>query len=108
MLLKYNIEIDNNTIHRRLQVLINQVYKLLPEREQGQLWQKPLESILIELSGLYNLLNNYELSGLFLELFSKLEGLYSLTAEDDFLSYRKTIFDCLGLMNNLQQCLLNY
>jgi len=32
MLLKYNINIDNSVIHNRLQSLINQTYKLLPNR----------------------------------------------------------------------------
>jgi len=36
-------------------------------------------------------------------LLNKLEGLYSLTDENDFLCYRRTIFECLGLMNNLQE-----
>jgi len=33
MVLKYNIVMDNLTIHGRLQNLINQIYKLLPSRE---------------------------------------------------------------------------
>lgn len=104
MLLKYNIDIDNQIIQQRLQVLINQTYKLLPERQQGSEWQKPLETIIIELQGLYNLMNR-SFAIVFLTLFNKLEGLYSLTKDSDFLSYRKTIFDCLSLMNTLQKCL---
>ena len=104
MLLKYNIDIDNQIIQQRLQILINQTYKLLPEREQGSEWQKPLETIIIELQGLYNLMNR-SFAIVFLTLFNKLEGLYSLTNDNDFLSYRKTIFDCLSLMNTLQKCL---
>lgn len=42
MLLKHNIEIDNETISKRLQNLINQTYKLLPSREEGIDWEKPL------------------------------------------------------------------
>ena len=42
MLLKYNVEIDNQTISKRLQILINQTYKLLPNREEGADWEKPL------------------------------------------------------------------
>ena len=33
MILKYNIEIDDKIISKRIQNLINQVYKLLPNRE---------------------------------------------------------------------------
>lgn len=38
MILKYNINIDNQTISHRLQNLINQTYKLLPSREEGTDW----------------------------------------------------------------------
>ena len=42
MILKYNIEIDNKAISHRLQNLINQIYKLLPVREELGDWEKPL------------------------------------------------------------------
>ena len=42
MVLKYEIDIDDLTIHNRLQNLINQTYKLLPSREEGADWEKPL------------------------------------------------------------------
>jgi len=38
MKLKYNIDINNSVINNRLQNLINQVYKLLPVREEGTDW----------------------------------------------------------------------
>jgi len=46
MILKYNIDINNNAIVDRLQNLINQIYKLLPMREEGAEWEKPLDTIL--------------------------------------------------------------
>lgn len=109
MILKYNIEIDNQTISLRLQNLINQIYKLLPSREEGTDWEKPLQTILEELAGMQRLMNS-GYSDIFFPLLSKLEGLYSLTEEDDFQCYRRIIFECLGLMNTLQQklCLQNY
>ena len=42
MILKYDIEIDNKAISHRLRGLINQIYKLLPVREEGNDWEKPL------------------------------------------------------------------
>ena len=57
MILKYNININNSTIHNRLQNLINQTYKLLPNREEGIDWKKPLETILEELSGMQRLMD---------------------------------------------------
>lgn len=102
MILKYNVEIDNKVIVDRLQNLINQTYKLLPSRQEGADWEKPLQTILEEISGMQRLLGcNY--SDIFFPLLSKMEGLYSLVDEIDFLCYRRTIFECLGLMNILQK-----
>ena len=109
MILKYNIDIKEQTIHNRLQNLINQTYKLLPSREEGADWEKPLQTILEELVGMQRLMNcGY--SEIFFPLLNKLEGLYSLVGNDDFLCYRRTIFECLGLMNELQKriCHQNY
>ena len=102
MILKYNVDIKEQTIHNRLQNLINQTYKLLPSREEGADWEKPLQTILEELAGMQRLMNcGY--SEIFFPLLNKLEGLYSLVEDDDFLCYRRTIFECLGLMNDLQK-----
>lgn len=109
MILKYNVDIEEQTIHNRLQNLINQTYKLLPSREEGADWEKPLQTILEELAGMQRLMNcGY--SEIFFPLLNKLEGLYSLVEDDDFLCYRRTIFECLGLMNDLQRliCPQNY
>ena len=102
MILKYNVDIDEQTIHDRLQNLINQTYKLLPSREEGVDWEKPLQTVLEELAGMQRLMNcGY--SEIFFPLLNKLEGLYSLVEDDDFLCYRRTIFECLRLMNDLQR-----
>lgn len=109
MILKYNIDINNQIIVKRIQNLINQTYKLLPTREQGSDWEKPLETILEELIGMERLMNG-GYSEVFLPLLSKLEGMYSLTSQKDFSCYRRTVFECLGLMNTLQKeiCPQNY
>ena len=102
MILKYNVDIEEQTIHNRLQNIINQTYKLLPSREEGADWEKPLQTVLEELAGMQRLMNcGY--SEIFFPLLNKLEGLYSLVEDDDFLCYRRTIFECLGLMNDLQR-----
>ena len=108
MILKYNINIDNKDIASRLQTIINQIYKLLPNREQGIDWEKPLQTILQELVGMQRLMNG-GYSEIYFPLFNKLEGLYSLTNQEDFLCYRRTIFECLSLINTLQKeiCLQN-
>lgn len=102
MLLKYNILIDDKVIKNRIKNLINQTYKLLPSREQGLDWEKPLETIMEELSGMSRLLMD-NFSDSFFCLLVKMEGLYSLKQEQDFLCFRRTIFECLNLMNTLEK-----
>ena len=102
MILKYDINIEEKTINKRIKNLINQIYKLLPNREEGVDWQKPLQTILEELAGMQRLMNcGY--SDIYFPLLNKLEGLYSLIDEKDFSCYRRTVFECLGLMNKLQK-----
>ena len=57
MILKYEVEIKNQIIHDRLQNLINQTYKLLPTREEGADWEKPLQTVVEELAGMQRLMN---------------------------------------------------
>ena len=52
MLLKYGLEIDKEAIKVNLNRLTNQIYKLLPIREEGGDWEKPLETIMEELAGM--------------------------------------------------------
>ena len=97
----YKTEIDNNIIINNIKRLINQIYKLLPNREEGIDWEIPLSTIIEELAGMNRLFNN-DLGEDYLSLLSKLEGLKDLTGEDDFFSFRRTIFECLNLMNKVK------
>ena len=84
--------------------LINQVYKLLPNREEGVDWEKPLSTIMEELAGMDRLL--FDQHETLFCLLCKLEGLFTLTEEDDFMLFRRTIFECLSLLSELKkQCL---
>lgn len=99
MILKYYADIDNSAIVNNLKRITNQIYKLLPNREEGSDWEKPLSTLIEELAGMDRLLIDQH-EDLF-SLLCKLEGLFTLTEENDFFLYRRTIFECLGLMNNL-------
>lgn len=102
MVIKYNSNIDNEAIVKNVDRLTNQVFKLLPNREEGGDWKTPLENIIIELAGMDELLLDHV--NLF-SLLCKLEALLKLDKEDEFLLFRKTIFECLGLMNGIKKCL---
>ena len=99
MMTVYGKDIDDNAITANLKRITNQVYKLLPSREEGADWEKPLSTLIEELAGMNRILIGQH-STLFL-LLCKLEGLFTLTAKEDFALFRGIIFECLGLINNL-------
>lgn len=99
MEIKYDANIENCAIKNNLKKLTNQIYKLLPNREEGAEWEAPLKTILEEFAGMDRLLiDQHEI---LFSLMCKLEGLFTLTGEEDFFEYRRTIFECLGLVSNL-------
>lgn len=103
MVIKYNIEMNNEVIIKELKKITNLIYKLLPSREEDLDWEKPLETIIEELAGIDRLLiDQHEI---LFPLLSKLEGLFTLTNAEDFGLFRRTIFECLSMMNTLmKQC----
>ena len=104
MVIKYQADIDNEAIKANLKRITNQIYKLLPNREEGIDWETPLSTIMEELSGINRLFCGQQ--EVLFSLLSKLEGLFVLTGEENFFLYRRTIFECLSLMNSLiNQCL---
>lgn len=105
MVLKYEIEIEGEVVASRLKYLVNQTYKLLPSREEGADWETPLDTIIEELAGMGRLFLQ-EHHNLFFPLICKLEGLFELAHKDDFLLFRRVIFECLSLLNSLIQVCL--
>lgn len=104
MVLKYDIDIDKNIIHDELKKITNQVYKLLPNREEYVDWETPLSTIMEELAGMDRVLIDQH--NILFPLLCKLEGLFTLTKEEDFFAYRRTIFECLSLLNSImEKCL---
>lgn len=102
MILKYDVEIQDEAIIKNIDRITNQIFKLLPNREEGGEWKAPLQNLIIEIVGMSELI--LDQTDLFL-LLCKLEALLTLTEENDFPIFRKTIFECLGLMNGLKKCL---
>lgn len=64
-------------------------------RENEEDWQKQLDTVLIEIAGL----NEIFIGPHFLQLLSKLEGLRA--EKTNFELYRKTIFECISLLQEL-------
>ena len=103
MVLKYNIDIDKNAIIENIDRIINQIFKLLPSREEGGDWEAPLQNLILEVGGMNSLLSDHTI---LFSLLCKMEALTILTEEEDYLAFRKLIFECLGLLKQLKSCLV--
>ena len=101
MRIKYGIIINDDSVQRNLKRLTNQIYKLLPEREEELDWRSPLNTIILELAGMDRLLVDQH--DILFPLLCKLEGLLILTQPEDFYMFRRAIFECLSLMSNLKK-----
>lgn len=77
--------------------LINQLWKLIPMKENNEDWISHLAIVIEEISGLVEIYKD-KVEGLI--LLSKLEGLTSKEC-DDFMLYRKTIFRCIDLLSQV-------
>lgn len=92
---KYEIEFSQETIQKTIRRLTNQLWKLIPMRENDEDWYKQLQTVTLEIAGL----NELFISPIFLQLLSKLEGLQ--IKEVNFELYRKTIFECINILQEL-------
>lgn len=76
--------------------LTNQLWKLIPMKENEENWLEQLNTVILEISGLHEIFNYKEN---FLILLSKLEGLRM--GEIEFSLYRKTVFESISLLRGL-------
>ena len=100
VVLTLGISISKSAIDSNLKRIINQVYKLLPLREEGKNWEKPLETLIEELAGMADLIDGQD--ELFFSILCKMKGLLSLTKEFDMPTYRRTILELLSLLGELK------
>lgn len=66
-------------------------------RENEEEWEKQLDTVILEFVGL----NELFVGPVYLQILSKLEGLR--VKETSFELYRKTIFECLSLFQELNR-----
>lgn len=94
MITKYSFSFDKEDIKKEIIRMTNQMWKLIPMRENNEDWDKQLETVIIDIAGKEEIfLHNSH----FLQLLSKLEGLRVINT--DFTIYRKTVFECINLLN---------
>lgn len=88
-----NVDITTSEINANIIRLTNQIWKLIPLREEEKDYVKQLDTVIIEIAGLKEI---FPQDSHFLQLLSKLEGLKSV--ETDFDTYRRTIFESISLL----------
>ncbi len=91
---KYDFDFSAEEIRKEILRLTNQLWKLIPMRENEEDWQKQLKTVIIDIAGKSEI---FTPNSLFLQMLSKLEGLE--VVDTDFYMYRKTIFECINLLN---------
>ena len=95
LLNKYNIDFEYEDLNANIKRMTNQLWKLIPMREHNEDWQKQLDTVILEIAGL----NEIFIGPLFLQMLSKLEGLR--VTETNFELYRKTVFECISILQEL-------
>ena len=97
MITKYSFNFQAEDIEVNVRRLTNHLWTLIPMREHEENWPKQLDTVVIEIAGLHEIFSKPEL----LQLLCKLEGLK--TQETSFELYRKTIFECISLLQELNR-----
>lgn len=99
MTTKYGINITSDeAFEKNITRLTNQIWKLIPMKENNEDWEKQLNTVILEIAGLNEIfINNPH----FLQLLSKLEGIGATDLEFNF--YRKTVFESIRLLRGLCQ-----
>ena len=96
---KYDFSISKELVQTNINRLTNQLWKLIPMRENEENWRKQLDTVTLEVVGLNEIFLSYPQ---FLQLLSKLEGLQK--SEDvEFDLYRKTIFEAINRLQEINR-----
>lgn len=101
MIDNYGIDIANESIERNITRLTNQIWKLIPMKENNEAWEKQLDTVNLEITGLGVI---FAAKPQFLTLRAKLEGIKE-KPEISFEIYRKTVFECLTLLTDVRKTL---
>lgn len=95
---KYEFDFSPEVLDKNVMRLTNQMWKLIPMYENEEDWGKQLDTVTIEIAGLNEIFCS---NPQFLQILSKLEGLR--VVEVDFQSYRKAIFECINILQELKK-----
>ena len=98
---KLGINISESCVRSDINRLTNQLWKLIPMKENGENWLEQLNTVLVEIRGLSEI---FASNDQFLILLSKLEGL-KVSEDLEFIIYRKTVFESISLLRGMLNAL---
>ena len=101
MIDNFGIDIASESVERNITRLTNQIWKLIPMKENNEDWEKQLDTVNLEIAGLGAI---FAAKPQFLTLRAKLEGIKT-QPNIEFELYRKTIFECLTLLTDVRKTL---
>ena len=93
---KYGFEISADMLEKTIKRLTNQMWKLIPMKENNEDWEKQLDTVILEIAGLNEI---FAENPQFLQLLAKLEGVK--VSNPEFGIYRKTVFEAISLLRGV-------
>lgn len=94
------VTVDLDIIDFNLKRVQGQIFKILPTFEEGKDYKKPAQTLATEILGMSSLLPQ---EPKIFSLACKLQGLYE--QDMDYMTLRRTIFDCCGLCGDMRDAL---
>lgn len=94
---KYGFSVKEEVLISDINRLTNQLWKLIPMRENKEDWVKQLDTVILEIVGLHEVFN---LTRGYVILLTKLEGLKAY--ETSFDVYRSTVFESISLLREMR------
>lgn len=93
---KYDgIMFESRDVSNDIKRLINQIWKLIPMKENQENWERQIDLVIVELLGLQEIFQNRIY---LLRILSELEGLKKY-AELEFIEFRSIVFSIISLVS---------
>lgn len=95
-ILDYQVENVKDSLER----ITNQIFKLLPTFEDGKDWIKPLDTLVIEITGMALVTPN---APKLYQLVYKLQGIKEQGKDIEFMLFRRMIFEACNIANDVRE-----
>lgn len=95
-----NYQVDS--VKDSMKSVVGKIFKLLPTFEEGKDWHKPLDTIIIELTGMTIVQPDIPMLH---QLVYKLQGLKQEGDSMELMAFRRVVFEACNIANKIQESL---